>query len=267
MEPAYKDGGFAFCWTPSYLFHPPRRFDVVAVKLAGREVVYLKRFVALEGEEVEFRGGVLLVDGKPLDEPYVKYRFPWDLAPRKVERTRAWCRRGAGNGREWLRSLRPPRRGWPPAPSRRPVPTRAPSATGGPSSSVASTRSTRWCVRAAVARCGSSRSSPSRGPFTRSSGLSLPRAPMGAARPTHRTISGPPPDAAAASLDALRRWLDASVLAKSCPQACRARLRQAHDLQRTPKSAPTPARRGVGRGSARSPGLDRASQRRYHDPG
>ena len=85
MEPTYHDGGFTFCWTPSYLFHPPRRFDVVAVKLAGREVVYLKRVVALEGEEVEFRGGVFLVDGKPLKEPYVKYRFPWDLAPRKVE--------------------------------------------------------------------------------------------------------------------------------------------------------------------------------------
>ncbi len=85
MEPTYHDGGFTFCWRGSYLFHPPRRGDIVAVKLAGEKVMLLKRVVALEGEEVEFRNGVLFVDGKPLDEPYVKNRFAWDLPPRKIE--------------------------------------------------------------------------------------------------------------------------------------------------------------------------------------
>jgi signal peptidase I len=46
----------------------------------------LKRIVALEGEELEFRGGILHVNGEAIDEPYVRYKSDWNLPPRKVER-------------------------------------------------------------------------------------------------------------------------------------------------------------------------------------
>lgn len=85
MDPTYRDGGFTFCWAGSYLFHPPRRGDVVAVRLAGRKVVLLKRVVALEGEEVSFVNGVLFVDGVAQDEPFVQSGCAWNLEPRKVE--------------------------------------------------------------------------------------------------------------------------------------------------------------------------------------
>lgn len=85
MEPTFHDGSLHFLWRPRYLFSEPRRMDVVAVRLAGEKVVLLKRVVALPGEEVSFREGVLYVDGRPLEEPYVMGPCDWDLPPRRVE--------------------------------------------------------------------------------------------------------------------------------------------------------------------------------------
>ena len=85
MQPTYSVRSFTFCWTPSYMFSEPDRFDVVTVRFAGTRVMLLKRVVALEGETVSFRGGRLLVNGTALEEPYVKYPCDWDLSPRTVD--------------------------------------------------------------------------------------------------------------------------------------------------------------------------------------
>jgi signal peptidase I len=84
MEPTYHDGSFTFCWRPQYLFSPPERFDVVAVRFSGRRVMLLKRVVALPGETVEFRKGELYVDGNLIVEPYVHHRANWELPPRTI---------------------------------------------------------------------------------------------------------------------------------------------------------------------------------------
>jgi len=86
MEPNYHDGGFNFCWRLGYLFSPPRRYDVVAVRFAGDRIMLLKRIVAFEGDQVEFRQGKLLVNGLELEEPYVRNPCDWDLAPRIVQK-------------------------------------------------------------------------------------------------------------------------------------------------------------------------------------
>lgn len=44
----------------------------------------LKRIVALEGETVEFRKGLLYVNGSVISEPYVQFSSDWDLPPREV---------------------------------------------------------------------------------------------------------------------------------------------------------------------------------------
>jgi signal peptidase I len=69
-----------------YLISKPKRYDVVVVRFAGSKVMLLKRVVALEGEQVEFRDGKLLVDGKAIEEPYVRYACNWNLSPRQVEK-------------------------------------------------------------------------------------------------------------------------------------------------------------------------------------
>lgn len=86
MEPTYHDHGFNFCWKPSYLFSGPRRSDVVTVRFAGERVMLLKRVVALEGEQVEFREGLLFVNSKEILEPYVQSPCKWNLPPRQVEK-------------------------------------------------------------------------------------------------------------------------------------------------------------------------------------
>lgn len=85
MEPTYRDGSFNFCWRLAYVFSEPKRQDVVLVRFAGSKVMLLKRVIALEGEQVEFRDGRIFVDGKELDEPYITYPCNWNLSPRKVE--------------------------------------------------------------------------------------------------------------------------------------------------------------------------------------
>jgi len=84
MEPTYHNGGVNFCWRLRYLFSEPQRYDVVTVRLAGKRVMLLKRVVALAGERVEFRDGKLLVDGKTVNEPYVRYGCDWNLIARRV---------------------------------------------------------------------------------------------------------------------------------------------------------------------------------------
>ena len=85
MEPTYRDGSFTVCWRLRYLFSSPEPGDVVMVRLTGTRTMYFKRVVALAGDTVEFRGGVLFVNGRRREEPYVKHRQPWDLAPRVVD--------------------------------------------------------------------------------------------------------------------------------------------------------------------------------------
>ena len=82
MEPAYTAPGFTFvrAWS-----RDPARGDVVALRWEGRRKMLLKRVLAFEGETVAFSNGVCLVDGAPLDEPYVAFNAGWNLPPRTVE--------------------------------------------------------------------------------------------------------------------------------------------------------------------------------------
>ena len=86
MEPTYHNGQVNFCWRLSYLFSEPARHDVVLVRFAGKNVMLLKRVVALEGETVAFSDGKLVVDGAEMDESYVRYSCTWNLPPRNVRK-------------------------------------------------------------------------------------------------------------------------------------------------------------------------------------
>ena len=58
-----------------FTFHPPRRGEVVVFHPPRRpDVEYVKRVVGLPGELVEIRRGRVLVDGIPLEEPYILRR-------------------------------------------------------------------------------------------------------------------------------------------------------------------------------------------------
>jgi signal peptidase I len=79
MQPTYESGSFHLVNRLSFAMRPPARGDVVAIRLAGRRVVYVKRVVGLPGERLGIVEGVVHIDGRPLDEPYVRSRRSWDL--------------------------------------------------------------------------------------------------------------------------------------------------------------------------------------------
>ena len=85
MRPTIEPGDYAFVSTVTYRWRNPRRGDIVAVRMAGRSVVYVKRVVALPGQRLAFRGGVLTVDGATVDEPYVVHRAPWELTDVRLD--------------------------------------------------------------------------------------------------------------------------------------------------------------------------------------
>ncbi|MBI1874054.1 MAG: signal peptidase I [Acidobacteria bacterium] len=80
MEPTYRAGELVFVNALAYRWGKPERGDIVAIELAGPHVVFLKRIVGLPGEHIAFRAGLVLVNGQPLQEEYVRYRVPdWNV--------------------------------------------------------------------------------------------------------------------------------------------------------------------------------------------
>ena len=85
MLPTYKDHGIHVVYRLAYLFHEPRRGDVVSIRLlAGEHVMYMKRIIGLPGESVAFHKGRLYINGQPLEEPYVMLRGNWEHGPEQV---------------------------------------------------------------------------------------------------------------------------------------------------------------------------------------
>jgi signal peptidase I len=84
MLPTYRDHSINFVNRLAYLWHPPRRGDVVGIRLAGPHVMYMKRIIGLPGETVAFVHGRVLINGQPLNEPYEKYTCHWNLPSVKL---------------------------------------------------------------------------------------------------------------------------------------------------------------------------------------
>ena len=86
MVPTYSSKGFLFCWRPVFWFRKPRRGEVVMVRFVGRNVLLLKRVVALSGDTVEFRNGLLYVNNVEIVEAWnPPGRSDWNLEPRLVD--------------------------------------------------------------------------------------------------------------------------------------------------------------------------------------
>ena len=81
MEPTYLDHQVNCVNCLAYLRHEPRRGDVVSVRLAGTSVMYMKRIIGLPGETVAFHGGQVFINGRLLDEPYLKKPCDWEHEP------------------------------------------------------------------------------------------------------------------------------------------------------------------------------------------
>jgi len=84
MSPTLREGSIRFVNRLAYIWHEPRRGDVVSIRLAGNSIMYMKRIVGLPGETVEFSDGRLLINGQFHEEPYVQTPCQWDREPEKL---------------------------------------------------------------------------------------------------------------------------------------------------------------------------------------
>ncbi len=91
MMPTYGDHGVNFVNRLSYLFHEPRRGDVVAIRTSGTSIMFMKRIVGRPGETVGFHEGHAVINGRPLDEPYVKFPSNWEHEPRSLGPDEYYC--------------------------------------------------------------------------------------------------------------------------------------------------------------------------------
>lgn len=73
MDTTLHDGDRVLVNKLSYRMHDPNRGDVVVLKTidGAGERDLIKRVVGLPGETVEYRGCVLYIDGRELNEPYL----------------------------------------------------------------------------------------------------------------------------------------------------------------------------------------------------
>ncbi len=80
MYPAYRNGQLGFANGLAYARAEPQRGDVVVIEMTGRSAMYLKRVLALPGDEVRFSNGALLVNGQVVNEPYIEVNGTWTTA-------------------------------------------------------------------------------------------------------------------------------------------------------------------------------------------
>lgn len=87
MEPTLHDRQVHLVNRWVYLFHEPRRGDIVSIRFSNPGMfsapseMYMKRIIGLPGETVSFHDGHAYINGQLLAEPYLKFSCDWEHAP------------------------------------------------------------------------------------------------------------------------------------------------------------------------------------------
>lgn len=82
MEPRIDTDEYVVINALAYRMRPPARGDVVAFRHErSAPEVYLKRVIGLPGDRVAIVDGTVYLNGKPLNEPYVRFRDRRSAAP------------------------------------------------------------------------------------------------------------------------------------------------------------------------------------------
>ena len=85
MEPNFQDGQWIIVSKVSYKLHDPERGDVVVLDPpTSNQMDYIKRIVGLPGDTVEIKDGQVLINGSPIDEPYIEYPPDYIYKEQKV---------------------------------------------------------------------------------------------------------------------------------------------------------------------------------------
>ena len=78
MEPTCYDGQIGLINSLAYIWHPPRRGDVVGFRLDRGGPIIIKRVIGLPGESIAFHSGAVFINGKSIAEPYLADQGAWE---------------------------------------------------------------------------------------------------------------------------------------------------------------------------------------------
>jgi signal peptidase I len=85
MQPGLENGQRLIVVKAVYHFKAPERGDIVIIHPpVAPENQWVKRVIGLPGDTVEVKNGVVYVNQKPLDEPYIKDAPHYVLSPYEV---------------------------------------------------------------------------------------------------------------------------------------------------------------------------------------
>jgi len=84
MDPTLFEGERVLVSKLVYRFSPVEYGDIIILKSPMRSADYVKRVIATEGETIEIKDGDLFIDGKQVDEPYVKSVDVSNYGPVKI---------------------------------------------------------------------------------------------------------------------------------------------------------------------------------------
>ncbi|MFC1909048.1 signal peptidase I [Chloroflexota bacterium] len=83
MTPTFQEGQRLLVNKASYFFGEPERGDVIVFD-KGRNGDYIKRIIALPGDNVEIKEGAVYINDSRLDEPYIKNPPIYTIAEREI---------------------------------------------------------------------------------------------------------------------------------------------------------------------------------------
>jgi signal peptidase I len=78
MEPTCFDGQISVLNVLAYVWHPPKRGDIVGFQSEDGRQIIIKRIIGLPGERIAFHSGVVYINGKSFAEPYLLSRGAWE---------------------------------------------------------------------------------------------------------------------------------------------------------------------------------------------
>jgi len=76
MEPTFSNGTRLIAWQGSYRAGDLKRGEIVLIQDPEAETLVVKRVIGVGGDEIRFEEGRVILNGKPLDEPYLNRSEP-----------------------------------------------------------------------------------------------------------------------------------------------------------------------------------------------
>lgn len=88
MNPTLKENNLVLVNKIAYRNHAPKRGDIVIFAPPNNpHVTYIKRIVAVPGETIEIRGGLVWINGGKIAEEYLTEETPGKFGPQTLETT------------------------------------------------------------------------------------------------------------------------------------------------------------------------------------